>query len=178
MPPPPPLPPQGAPSPYGYAGPPPQSGTPGPPAQASAPYYGGQPPNAPGGNYFVPTPGPVFVPTGVQRNKWKRPLIALAIAALFIGGATTVGVLDDSPPSAEHAEVGDCVHNKGDVIDPYFVVVDCGGPKAEYRVASIPEDTDKCPPTYDTYQRTRNSVVEFTLCLSEIPHQSNPTRDL
>lgn len=167
-----PPPPQGGPSPYGYPGPPPQ------PAPPPGPYYGPQPPNGYGGNYFVPTPGPVFVPTGVQRNKWKRPLIALGLVGLLFGGMMTVAALDDSPSTyVRNAEPGDCLQKTGDSEDVGMVIVDCASSEADYRVVSKPHGDDRCPAVYDTYYRQRGSAVTLRLCLSRVSHGSDSTHD-
>ncbi|WP_370413218.1 hypothetical protein [Streptomyces fradiae] len=102
-----------------------------------------------------------------------RPLLrrveALGVLLPFaIVGA--FGYLYEGSPAS--AEVGSCVHNKGNELFPDVVVVDCYSDEADYRVAERHDSGhDHCDLTrYAEYSETGRSG--FTLCLTPLGEEA------
>lgn len=68
----------------------------------------------------------MFVPTGDRRTKRRNAPIGLGIAALLLSGGVALAVFGDHSAPASQAKVGDCMHNRGNKVDPDLVVTDCG----------------------------------------------------
>ncbi|MEV0370253.1 hypothetical protein AB0I10_10555 [Streptomyces sp. NPDC050636] len=97
-------------------------------------------------------------------------VIGLIIAVIF-AGVIWVMSWDD----ADTAEVGDCLKNNGNTINPDLQVVDCGTSEAKYKVKEVhPDTTDTtlCSPgttPYGEQQRSRRgSGKKFVLCLTDV----------
>ena len=91
------------------------------------------------------------------------------VLALIVGAFFWVSSWDD----ADSAEVGDCMKNNGNQINPDLEVVDCGTAEAKYKVAEVhtdTTDTSLCPQNTTSYaesqHRRRGSDTRFVLCLT------------
>lgn len=161
--------PQYGPPQYGQYGPP--QGLPFPPPQGPA--YAFPPPQGPA--YAFPPPGyldaaqpPGPVPPSKRRRTWKRRLIGVLIAVVFVAGGSIYGAVR-SQSSPENAQPGDCIHY---VSESDTTVVDCNSAKAQYRVESRIENkssTTGCDRVEDsdvTLYSLDDADKPFTLCVS------------
>lgn len=135
--------------PYGQ----PQTGYPAPPQQ---PYVQGGAP--------VPPPQPA------KKRSVKSILKGIGVVlGLIVIGVAWISSMDD----ASSAEVGDCVKQSSSALDDGLEVVDCGTSEAQYKVASVHNDTSDpsvCPANETAYsksvQRRRRADTHMVLCLT------------
>lgn len=147
------------------------------PPQPQAP-YGQQQPGYPqagqqqaGQQQYIPQGAPVPPPPPARKRSPMAILKAVGIAlALIVIAGFWVASWND----ADTAEVGDCMKNNGNQINPDLEVVDCGTSEAEYKVKEVHNDTTDgtlCPtatiPYTESQHRRRGSDTRFVLCLTE-----------
>ncbi|AJT65786.3 hypothetical protein T261_4129 [Streptomyces lydicus] len=113
------------------------------------------------------------VPPQYSRPRRSPKAILKAIGVVIVLIVLAVGWVS-SWDDADTAEVGDCMKNNGNTINPDLQVVDCGTAEAKFKVKEVHSDTTDmsvCPVGTTAYaesqHRRRGSDTKFVLCLTK-----------
>lgn len=87
---------------------------------------------------------------------------AVVTAFVAVGGLTGC-----SPSPTVDLTVGDCLKVGGTLDRPETVLVDCGSPASNFKVAATVEHSDQCPADVDSYYSVRTAFSEtgYTVCM-------------
>ncbi|WP_406404907.1 hypothetical protein [Streptomyces sp. NBC_01643] len=134
-----------------------------------------QPLNAPyghqGGNN--PYSHPAAGPAPARRMSLKG--IVRGVGGVVVAAVVVFGIYETWFAGAATADAGDCLNAANwtatsvvSVGDPEFEIVDCGDPKAEFKVMRRESGTDgTCDPQHRRYTQG-GSGRDFTLCLDPV----------